>query len=169
MRGKNNGVSLVYVLIVLSVITVFSVSFIYFIKQKTETAFIKNKSETDVAKEYLLFLEEENAKKIAAKNPYFGMLDYFDSVKVESGDGTEFQKLIFFNGSAESVGNFKIKKVSDSEGKEYALPLEKNEVYRNLEVTYAKDVLGKELLFKEEVKFNRVDSTTVEISVDRKN
>lgn len=168
MKEKNSGVSLVYVLIVLSLISIFSVNFVYFVKQKSEINSIKNEQNTDVNKEYLLFLEEENAKKLVEDGAILDENSYFNTVKVENNGVIEFEKLIYFNKGTESFGNFQIKKVIDNEGNEYNLPFEKNQVYKNLEVFYVKNVLNTELIYKEEINFKRIDAMNVEVVVIRK-
>ena len=43
------------------------------------------------------------------------------------------------------------------------MPLEENTVYNNLKIIYFKEVLGKEVNYREELEFKRIDSMTVEI------
>ena len=57
----------------------------------------------------------------------------------------------------------KIKEIKDFTGNEYFPPLEENTVYNNLKIVYFKKVLGKEVNYREELEFKRIDSMTVEI------
>ena len=70
---------------------------------------------------------------------------------------------MFSGNHEESIGNFKIKEIKDFSGNKYSLPLEENTVYNNLKIIYFKEVLGKEVNYREELEFKRIDSMTVEI------
>ena len=73
------------------------------------------------------------------------------------------KRLLFSGNHEESIGNFKIKEIKDFAGNGYSLPLEENTVYNNLKIIYFKEILGKEVNYREELEFKRIDSMTVEI------
>ena len=43
-KNKNKGVSLLYVLIILSIITIFSINFIYFVKERNDIMNMRGKN-----------------------------------------------------------------------------------------------------------------------------
>ena len=81
------------------------------------------------------------------------------SIKSSSGQN-ELKRLLFSDNHEESIGNFKIKEIKDFTGNEYFPPLEENTVYNNLKIVYFKKVLGKEVNYREELEFKRIDSMT---------
>lgn len=93
-----------------------------------------------------------------------GKSDYFNKKFIISTSGqNELKRLLFSDNHEESIGNFKIKEIKDFAGNEYFPPLEENTVYNNLKIVYFKKVLGKEVNYREELEFKRIDSMTVEI------
>ena len=75
------------------------------------------------------------------------------------------KNLIFLAKDTESVGNYKVKSIRDSNDNEYSLPLEENKVYSDLKVIFGRKILGEELLFCEKVGFKRVSPLEVEMRV----
>ena len=65
----------------------------------------------------------------------------------------------------ESIGNYRIKSISDENNNEYSLPLEENKVYSELKIVFTRKILGKEILFQEKVGFRRVSPLEVEMRV----
>ena len=76
---------------------------------------------------------------------------------------TELKRLLFFPGGSESVGQFKINEIKDKDGNFYSPPIEENKVYKELEVTYKKNVLNVEISYREKLTFKRKDALTVTI------
>ena len=73
--------------------------------------------------------------------------------------------MIFLAKDNESVGNYKVKSIRDSNDNEYSLPLEENKVYSELKVVFARKILNEEILFQEKVEFRRLSSLEVEMRV----
>lgn len=173
---KELGASLIYVLIALSMITVFSVNFIFFVKQKSDIVFLKN-GEKNFEKKIFVEKEKENVKRFLEKgisvqgnqvemeNEEF----YFDTNIKKINAHIETEKLIFMPKDSESIGGFVIKSIQDSTGNSYSLPLDKNSVYRDLEVVFMRKVLGEEILYKEKISFKRKNATEVENNILDKN
>ena len=67
---KNLGASLIYVLIALSMITVFSTNFIFFVKQKSDIVFLKN-TEKKLDKKTFVEKELDNAKRFVKNGVIF--------------------------------------------------------------------------------------------------
>ena len=176
-ENKKKGVSLIYVLVVLSMISVFSVSFIHFVREKTEIVSLKSGSKNSIPLNYLINKENENAEKIMLRGiMYNGILifpenkeQYFDSkIEMDLSGNTVITKIIFLPENTGSIGNFKISRISDGNGSEYRLPLDLNTVYNDLEILYTKKILGKELRFVEKISFKRINPTLVEITLKEK-
>ena len=176
-ENKKKGVSLIYVLIVLSMISVFSVSFIHFVREKTEIVSLKSGSKNSIPLNYLINKENENAEKIMLKGMmYNGILifpenkeQYFNSkIEMDLSGNTVITKVIFLPENTGSMGAFQISRISDRNGSEYRLPLDLNTVYNDLEILYTKKILGKELRFVEKIFFKRINPTSVEIILKEK-
>ena len=153
---KNRGVSLIYVLIVLSIITVFSFNFMYFVREKVKINLLV-KSERKVSKSILIQKEEENLERIMKKGIYF------NNENVNLGK-IEIKKLIYLSSGFESVGGYRIKEVMDEDGNKYVIPLKENEVYRNLKIIYSRKVLGEEIEYEEKISFRRKSLKEIEIT-----
>ena len=54
IKKRNEGASLVYVLVILSIISAFSINFAYYVRQKKEMVFLKSQKENNVEKKYLI-------------------------------------------------------------------------------------------------------------------
>ena len=173
-QKKNRGASLIYVLIVLSIITIFSVNFIYFVNQRKDIVFIKNKGGTIISKNYLEKMEEKNAERLYNR----GILDkgvpvlfkkkedYFDSMIITDVHGNkEMIPLLYMNANERSIGEFHIKEIKDSDGNTLAFPLNKNTVYKNLEITYEKKVMEDTIFYREKLSIDRIDALTVEVGI----
>ena len=137
-RGnKNSGASLVYVMVILSIISAFSINFVYYVHQKKEMVFLKNQKENKFEKKFLIQRENQNVKKIMDNGIYFNenlvtlekKEQYFDSRLENDGQEIKMEKLIFLKKDSESIGNYTVKSIKDSNENEYFLPLEENKVY----------------------------------------
>ena len=173
IKKRNEGASLVYVLIILSIISAFSINFAYYVRQKKEMVFLKSQKENKVEKNFLIQKENQNVERILNKGILFDgnrfSLDkkerYFDSILKKNGQAVEIKNLIFLAKDTESVGNYKVKSIRDSNDNEYSLPLEENKVYSELKVIFARKILNEEILFQEKVEFRRLSSLEVEMKV----
>ena len=173
IKKRNEGASLVYVLVILSIISAFSINFAYYVRQKKEMVFLKSQKENNVEKKYLIHKENQNVERILNKGILFDgntvLLDrrerYFDSVLKKDGQVVEIKNLIFLAKDTESIGNYKVKSIRDSNDNEYSLPLEENKVYSELKVIFARKILNEEILFQEKVEFRRLSSLEVEMRV----
>ena len=173
IKKRNEGASLVYVLVILSIISAFSINFAYYVRQKKEMVFLKSQKENKVEKKFLVQKENQNVERILNKGILFDgntvLLDrrerYFDSILKKNGQAIEIKNLIFLAKDTESVGNYKVKSIRDSSDNEYYLPLEENKVYSELKVVFARKILNEEILFQEKVEFRRLSSLEVEMRV----
>ncbi|RRD39349.1 hypothetical protein EII29_07080 [Leptotrichia sp. OH3620_COT-345] len=173
-ENKKRGVSLVYVLIVLSMISVFSVSFIFSVKEKSDIISLKNRSNEKslTSIDYLINKEKKNAERIMIKGLLTDKVyifpqnteQYFNSkIQIKASEDNQIKKLIFFPESTKSMGDFRIEKIVDRSGNFYSLPLNENTVYDDMEITYIKTVLKEKITFIEKISFKRLDSTSVKI------
>ena len=173
IKKRNEGASLVYVLVILSIISAFSINFAYYVRQKKEMVFLKSQKENKVEKKFLVQKENQNVERILNKGILFDgntvLLDrrerYFDSILKKNGQAIEIKNLIFLAKDTESVGNYKVKSIRDSSDNEYYLPLEENKVYSELKVVFARKILNEEILFQEKIEFRRLSSLEVEMKV----
>lgn len=173
IKKRNEGASLVYVLVILSIISAFSINFAYYVRQKKEMVFLKSQKENKVEKDFFIQKENQNVERILNKGILFDgntvSLDkkerYFDSTLKKDRQAVEIKNLIFLAKDTESVGNYKVKSIRDSNDNEYSLPLEENKVYNELKVIFARKILNEEILFKEKVEFRRLSSLEVEMRV----
>ena len=172
-KKRNKGASLVYVLVILSIISAFSINFVYYVQQKKDMIFLKSHKETKIEKKFLIQKENQNIERILKNGINFDgnlvLLEkkerYFDSVLKKDGQNAELKNLIFLGKDIESIGNYRIKSISDESDNEYSLPLEKNKVYGELKVIFERKILGEEILFCEKVGFKRVSLMEVEMRV----
>ena len=173
IKKRNKGASLVYVLVILSIISAFSINFAYYVRQKKEMVFLKSQKENKVEKNFLIQKENQNVERILNQGILFDgntvSLDrrerYFDSTLKKGRQAVEIKNLIFLAKDTESVGNYKVKLIRDSNDNEYSLPLEENKVYSELKVVFARKILNEEILFQEKVEFRRLSSLEVEMRV----
>lgn len=174
MKNKKRGTSLVYVLIILSVILTFSTGFIYFVHERGKITVLREKNDRSrkISNSYMASMEDKTAERLEKRGLNIngnqevikGKSDYFNKKFIISTSGqNELKRLLFSGNHEESIGNFKIKEIKDFTGNEYFPPLEENTVYNNLKIVYFKKVLGKEVNYREELEFKRIDSMTVEI------
>ena len=172
-KKRNKGASLVYVLVILSIISAFSINFVYYVQQKKDMIFLKSHKETKIEKKFLIQKENQNLERILKNGINFDgnlvLLEkkerYFDSVLKKDGQNAELKNLIFLGKDIESIGNYRIKSISDENDNKYSLPLEENKVYSELKVIFGRKILGEELLFCEKVGFKRVSPLEVEMRV----
>ena len=173
IKKRNEGASLVYVLVILSIISAFSINFAYYVRQKKEMVFLKSQKENNVEKKFLIQKENQNIERILNKGILFDenrvSLDkkerYFDSILKKNGQTIEIKNLVFLPKETESIGNYMIKSVKDSNDNEHYLPLEENKVYSELKVIFARKILNEEILFQEKVEFRRLSSLEVEMRI----
>ena len=173
IKKRNEGASLVYVLVILSIISAFSINFAYYVRQKKEMVFLKSQKENNVEKKFLIQKENQNIERILNKGILFDgnrvSLDkkerYFDSILKKNGQTIEIKNLVFLPKETESIGNYMIKSVKDSNDNEHYLPLEENKVYSEWKVIFARKILNEEILFQEKVEFRRLSSLEVEMKV----
>ena len=90
---------------------------------------------------------------------------YFDSRLENDGQEIKMEKLIFLKKDSESIGNYMVKSIKDSNENEYFLPLEENKVYGELKVVFTRKILDKEILFQEKIEFRRINPMEVEMKV----
>ena len=172
-KKRNKGASLVYVLVILSIISAFSINFVYYVQQKKDMIFLKSHKETKIEKKFLIQKENQNIERILKNGINFDgnlvLLEkkerYFDSVLKKDRQNTELKNLIFLGKDIESIGNYRIKSISDESDNEYSLPLEENKVYGELKVIFARKILDEEVLFCEKIVFKRVSPLEVEMRV----
>ena len=172
-KKRNKGASLVYVLVILSIISAFSINFVYYVQQKKDMVFLKSRKESKVEKKFLVQKENQNVERILESGISFdGNLiflekkeRYFDSVLKKDEQNIELKNLIFLGKDIESIGNYRIKSISDESDNEYSLPLEENKVYGELKVIFARKILDEEILFCEKIVFKRVSPLEVEMKV----
>ena len=172
-KKRNKGASLVYVLVILSIISAFSINFVYYVQQKKDMIFLKSHKETKIEKKFLIQKENQNMERILKNGINFDgnlvLLEkkerYFDSVLKKDGQNAELKNLIFLGKDIESIGNYRIKSISDESDNEYSLPLEENKVYGELKVIFARKILDEEILFCEKIVFKRVSPLEVEMRV----
>ena len=172
-KKRNKGASLVYVLVILSIISAFSINFVYYVQQKKDIIFLKSHKETKIEKKFLIQKENQNMERILKNGINFDgnlvLLEkkerYFDSVLKKDRQNAELKNLIFLGKDIESIGNYRIKSISDESDNEYLLPLEENKVYSELKVIFGRKILGEEILFCEKVGFKRVSPLEVEMRV----
>ena len=172
-KKRNKGASLVYVLVILSIISAFSINFVYYVQQKKDMIFLKSHKETKIEKKFLIQKENQNIERILKNGINFDgnlvLLEkkerYFDSVLKKDRQNAELKNLIFLGKDIESIGNYRIKSISDESDNEYSLPLEENKVYGELKVIFGRKILGEEILFCEKVGFKRVSPLEVEMRV----
>ena len=172
-KKRNKGASLVYVLVILSIISAFSINFVYYVQQKKDMIFLKSHKETKIEKKFLIQKENQNIERILKNGINFDgnlvLLEkkerYFDSVLKKDGQNAELKNLIFLGKDIESIGNYRIKSISDESDNEYSLPLEENKVYGELKVIFARKILDEEILFCEKIVFKRVSQLEVEMKV----
>ena len=173
IKKRNEGASLVYVLVILSIISAFSINFAYYVRQKKEMVFLNSQKENNVEKKFLIQKENQNIERILNKGILFDenrvSLDkkerYFDSILKKNGQTIEIKNLVFLPKETESIGNYMIKSVKDSNDNEHYLPLEENKVYSELKVIFARKILNEEILFQEKVEFRRLSSLEVEMRI----
>ena len=141
MKNKKRGASLVYVLIILSVILTFSTGFIYFVHERGKITVLREKNDRSrkISNSYMASMEDKTAERLEKRG-----LNINGNQEVIKGKSDYFNK-------------------KDFTGNEYFPPLEENTVYNNLKIVYFKKVLGKEVNYREELEFKRIDSMTVEI------
>ena len=125
-KKRNKGASLVYVLVILSIISAFSINFVYYVQQKKDMIFLKSHKETKIEKKFLIQKENQNIERILKNGINFDgnlvLLEkkerYFDSVLKKDRQNAELKNLIFLGKDIESIGNYRIKSISDESDNE---------------------------------------------------
>lgn len=155
-------------------ILIFSMGFVNFVHERGKIYSVKEKSEKmgSISEKYLLHMENKNSERIKlkgidvnGKREYLNEQgEYYSSRFTVLPTGkTELKRLLFFPDGSESVGQFKINEIKDKDGNFYSPPIEENKVYKELEVTYKKNVLNVEISYREKLTFKRKDALTVTI------
>lgn len=160
-------------MVILSIISAFSINFVYYVQQKKEMVFLKSSKENKIEKKFLTQKENQNMERILNKGILFDgntvSLDkkerYFDSILKKNGQIIEMKNLVFLPKETESIGNYRIKSIKDTSNNEYSLPLEENKVYSELKVIFARKILNEEILFQEKIAFGRLSPLEVEMRV----
>ena len=144
--NKKKGISLLYVLIIMSFLTVFSISFLFYVRNKESINILEIK--------YLDNLENRNIKSLLLeKEKEFAKNDsYFTSSLVNN----DYERLIY-NNNDQSIGGYKI--ISSTK----ELPLDKNLKYENMTITYSKKILKETFYYVEVLEF--MMDTTGEIQI----
>ena len=146
--NKKNGISLLYVLIIMSFISVFSTSFLLYVKNKEGINRLEKKSlsnaENKNIRGILLAKEKEFAKEE----------NYFTSTII----GTNYERLIYQN-TATSIGGYKIINSTKQ------LPLVANTKYENVTITYSKKVLQETFYYVETLEIIPNSTGNVDIKV----
>ena len=92
--------------------------------------------------------------------------DYFDSSITRDINGnSELTPLLYLRNDENSIGGFHIKEIKNENGNILKIPLQKNRVYKNLEIVYEKEVLKEKIYFKEKIDINRMNALKVSISI----
>ena len=73
--------------------------------------------------------------------------------------------LLYLRNDENSIGGFHIKEIKNENGNILKIPLQKNRVYKNLEIVYEKEVLKEKIYFKEKIDINRMNALKVSISI----
>lgn len=128
--NKKNGISLLYVLILMSFISVFSTSFLLYVKNK--------KGINRLEKESLSNAENKNIRGILLAKEFAKEENYFTSTII----GTNYERLIYQN-TATSIGGYKIINSTKQ------LPLVANTKYENVTITYSKKSITKTFYYVE--------------------
>ncbi len=169
---KNKGSSLLYVLIILSVLSVFLSGFIFFTKNrykllKLNSAYLYN-LKTRLAENEKTFPDSLfksglfiTGNRIKLNNKY----EYYNSGITEDSTGKPaLKRLLYFKQYDKSTGGFNITAVKDQNGNIYDLPLAENMLYPDLIIIYEKNILNENISVTENIKFIRKnnDEVTVE-------
>ena len=169
---KNKGSSLLYVLIILSVLSVFLSGFIFFTRNRFKILKLNSAYSYDLKKR--LIENEKTFSESLYKSGIFSadnriMLnnkyEYFNSVITEDNtDKAIVKRLIYSKESKKSTGGFNITAVKDQNNSIYNLPLKENTMYPDLTIIYEKNILNKNISILENIKFIRKnnDEVTVE-------
>ena len=163
---KNKGSSLLYVLIILSVLSVFLTGFIFFTRNRYKLLNLNSAYSYSVRKRLIenekIFSESlyksglfSDAGRINLDNKY----EYYNS----GIDETNLKRLIYFKQNQKSTGGFYIIAVKDENGNVYQLPLKDNTLYPDLTITYEKNMLNENLSVIENIKFIRKNNDEVSI------
>ena len=168
---KNKGSSLLYVLIILSVLSVFLTGFIFFTKNRYKIFKLNSAYSYNLK---IRLAENEKAfsasiyksgifiagNKISLNNKY----EYYNSGVIEDSTGeTNLKRLLYFKQNEKSTGGFNIADIKDQNGNKYHLPLKENMLYPELIITYEKNILNENISATESIKFIRKNNDKVNI------
>ena len=171
---KNKGSSLLYVLIILSVLSVFLTGFIFFTKNRYKILKLNSAYSYDLKTR---LTENEKAfsvsiyksgifiagNKILLNNKY----EYYNSGVTEDNTGkTNLKRLLYFKQSEKSTGGFNIADIKDQNGNSYHLPLKENTLYPDLIIIYEKNILNENISATESIKFIRKNNDEVNIETN---
>ena len=171
---KNKGSSLLYVLIILSVLSVFLSEFVFFTKNrykllKLNSAYLYNLktrlAENEKKFSYSLFKSSIfiTGNRIKLNNKY----EYYTSGITEDSTGkTVLKRLLYLKQNEKSTGGFNITAVKDQNSNIYHLPLIENMLYPDLIIIYEKNILNENISVIENIKFIRKNNDEVTIEAD---
>ncbi|WP_435308339.1 hypothetical protein [Sebaldella termitidis] len=168
---KNKGSSLLYVLIILSVLSVFLTGFIFFTKNRYKILNLNSAYSYDLK---IKLAENEKAfsdsiyksgiliagNKISLNNKH----EYYNSGVAEDSTGkTNLKRLLYFKQNEKSTGGFNITDIKDQNGNSYHLPLKENMLYPDLIIIYGKNILNENISAAENIKFIRKNNDEINI------
>ena len=166
---KNKGSSLLYVLIILSVLSVFLTGFIFFTQNRYKILKLNSGYSYDLKKK--LIHNEKVFSDSIYKSGIFSagsrvMLnnkhEYYNSGITEDDSGNSIVKrLIYFVPDSKSTGGFYITAVKDQYSNLYNLPLKGNTLYPDLIINYEKNILNEKISIIENIKFVRKNNDEV--------
>jgi hypothetical protein len=171
---RNKGSSLLYVLVILSFLSVFLTSFIFFTRNRYKILKL-NHGYSYSLKKKLVENEKIFSDSVYKSGIFFegdkiilnNKSEYYNSVIIKNFQGeNHIKRLIFFKQNQESIGGFKILHIKDQNGSIYYQPLKENSLYPDLTITYQKNILNEDISFIEEIKFSRKNND--EIIIDAK-
>lgn len=171
---KNRGSSLLYVLIILSVLSVFLTNFILFTKNRHKLLKLNSVYSYDLKKK---LIEQETAfsGSLYKSGLFFtnyrvklnNKFEYYNSGITKNHSGkTVIKRLIYSDKNQESTGGFKIITIKDKNSSIYYPPLNENTVYPDLIIIYEKIILNKSISVIENIKFSRKNSNEINVETD---
>lgn len=141
--GKNKAISLIYLLITLSILSLVYTSYSGYIIYRNK---IRNLKIYKMYESNLKFRLIKKEKKLLNKSK--NNFSYFNEYN--------FEKLIYKDYLTKSKGDYYIISINDIDAKEL-LPLSKDEKYKNLYVIYKKNILNENIYLKEIIQTITVD------------
>lgn len=168
---KNKGSSLLYVMVILSALSVFLAGFISFTKNRYEILELNSGYFHNLKKKLI-----ETEKAFSASVYKSGI--FSKGNKINLNDKTEYynsvltgedsiKRLIYFKQNIKSTGGFSVLSVKDQNGNIHSVPLKENTLYPDLAIVYEKKILSENLSAVENIKFFRKNNN--EVIIETKN